>query len=61
MDRINASHPYDDIISPDNLLDAWKEFVRGKQKKRDVQAFEYNLVENIFALHADLASGAYHP
>ncbi|MHB8660881.1 MAG: reverse transcriptase domain-containing protein [Minisyncoccota bacterium] len=59
MGGISVSHSYDDIISVDNLLDAWKEFLRGKQKKRDVQAFEYNLIKNISTLRADLSSGAY--
>lgn len=54
MDRISVVHSYDDIISTENLLDAWKEFLRGKQKKKDVQMFEYNLIENISVLHADL-------
>ena len=53
------SHSYDDIISTDNLLDAWKEFLKGKQKKKDVQAFEYNLIENVSQLHAELALGTY--
>ena len=59
MDKISISHSYDDIISADNLLDAWKEFLKGKQKKKDVQAFEYNLIENVSTLRSDLASGAY--
>jgi len=59
MGRINISHSYDDIISADNLLNAWKEFLRGKQKKKDVQAFEYNLIENISTLREDISSGAY--
>lgn len=41
------------------MLNAWKEFLRGKQKKKDVQAFEYNLVENISVLQSDLTSGVY--
>jgi len=59
MDRIGATHSFDHIISIDNLLDAWKEFVRDKKKKKDVQVFEYSLVENISTLHVDLISGAY--
>ena len=59
MNRIGMSHSYDDIISADNLLDAWKEFLKGKQKKKDVQAFEYNLIENISMLRSDLVSGKY--
>ncbi|MFZ1654897.1 MAG: reverse transcriptase/maturase family protein [Candidatus Moraniibacteriota bacterium] len=50
---------YQNIISVENLLDAWREFVRGKKKKCDVQAFQYALTDNILALHADLKSKAY--
>lgn len=59
MGEASGCHSYDNIISTDNLLDAWKEFLRGKQKKKDVQAFEYDLIRNISTLHSDLASGAY--
>ncbi len=59
MNRTSISHTYDDIISIDNLLDAWKEFIKGKQKKKDVQAFEYNLIENISTLRSELVSGTY--
>lgn len=52
-------HTYDDIISVENLLAAWREFVRGKRKKADVQEFQYQLMDNILALHRDLATGAY--
>ena len=38
---------------------AWKEFRRGKCKKHDVQLFERNLEDNLFALREELASKAY--
>jgi retron-type reverse transcriptase len=41
------------------LLAAWREFLRGKRKKRDVQEFQYSLMDNILALHRDLAAGTY--
>jgi len=47
---------FEKIISLDNLFLAWKEFRKGKGKKRDVADFEMNL-GNIFALHQDLTSG----
>jgi RNA-directed DNA polymerase len=53
------SHVFDNIISVENLLDAWREFVRGKKSKRDVQEFELGLIENILHLHKDLASKRY--
>ena len=43
----------------ENLLAAWREFLRGKRKKRDVQEFQYKLMENILALHRELAAGTY--
>ena len=57
--RIQFAHTYEDIISVENLLAAWKEFVRGKRKKRDVQEFQYALMDNILALHRELAAGTY--
>lgn len=59
------AHSYEDIISVENLLAAWKEFVRGKRKKRDVQEFQYRLMDNILVLHRDLKErryrhGGYH-
>ena len=50
---------YHDIISIDNLLAAWKEFIPGKKKKRDVQVFSSRLLENILDLHSDLANRTY--
>ncbi len=42
------------MISVDNLLLAWTEFVKGKTKRKDVQEFGYNLMSNIFLLNNDL-------
>lgn len=50
---------YEDIISVENLLVAWKEFIRGKRKKKDVQEFQAHLMDNIFILHKELAVGLY--
>lgn len=57
--RIQLTHTYEDIISIENLLEAWKEFVRGKRKKKDVQEFQYRLMDNVLALHRDLAEKTY--
>jgi len=43
------------------LFCAWREFKRGKTKKSDVARFEFNLEDNIFKLHGELARGAYAP
>jgi retron-type reverse transcriptase len=53
------THAYDNIISAENLLVAWREFRRDKKNKKDVQTFEYNLIENIRELHVALALGMY--
>jgi retron-type reverse transcriptase len=50
---------YDSIISIENLLDAWKSFQRGKKRKKDVQMFEYHLMDNILNLHIDLKNKTY--
>lgn len=52
-------HTYEDIISVENLLVAWREFVRGKRGRRDVQAFERNLMHNVLSLHHELALANY--
>ena len=52
--------PYHDIISLENLLGAWEEFVRGKRKRTDVAAFELHVADNIIALHRDLVAKSYH-
>lgn len=48
-----------DIVSIENLLGAWSEFVRGKQGKRDVQKFSWRLMDNICSLNRELATGGY--
>ena len=50
---------YDNIISPDNLLLAWKEFLKGKQKKKDVQKFELHLMDSVLALYRELQAKTY--
>lgn len=55
----NGVHEYDRIISTDNLLAAWREFLRGKRGKADVQEFQHNLMDNLLSLQRDLAAGTY--
>ena len=50
---------YDSIISIENLLDAWKSFRKGKKRKKDVQVFEYHLIDNLINLRADLKNKTY--
>jgi RNA-directed DNA polymerase len=51
VSKIQFGHSYQDIISIENLLEAWQEFVVGKRSKADVQEFENNLMGNIIRLH----------
>ncbi len=65
MSRIQLFHTYAEIISLDNLLAAWQEFIKGKRKRQDVQVFQAQLMSNLIDLHVDLVSrryrhGGYH-
>ena len=56
---------YKDIITVENLLRAWKEFLSGKKNRIDVAVFQNRLMNNICDLHQELADktyrhGAYH-
>jgi retron-type reverse transcriptase len=53
------THTFNDIISIDNLLLAWPEFLSGKKSKRDVQEFGLHLMDNILTLHEDLQNKTY--
>lgn len=50
---------YDSIISPENLLEAWKEFIRGKHKRKDVQEFELHLADDLLSINRELVSKTY--
>ena len=53
------SHKFEDIISANNLLEAWKEFIKGKRNKKDVQIFSFYLMDNILLLCYDLKNFKY--
>ncbi|NCN07295.1 hypothetical protein GW933_01235 [Candidatus Falkowbacteria bacterium] len=59
MGKIKFNNNYDYIISVDNLLSAWKDFLCGKRPRKDVQEFERNLMNNILSLHSDLKNKTY--
>jgi retron-type reverse transcriptase len=59
MNRIQFVHKYDDIISVENLLDGWYEFIKGKKKRKDVQQFQLRFMDNILDLHLDLKNKTY--
>ncbi len=65
MSKIQLVHTFADIISLENLLAAWNEFLCGKKNRADVQEFGARLMDNIIVLHNDLsvrryAHGGYH-
>lgn len=53
------THNYEEIISVNNLFQAWSEFRKGKRKRKDVQIFERNLEDNLFKLHYALRDKTY--
>lgn len=50
---------YSRLISPNNLFQAWREFKKGKSKKKDVQFFERKLEDNLFSLYEGLNDKTY--
>lgn len=60
MSRIQLPHAFQDIISLENLLAAWQEFVKGKRGRVDTQSFERCLMSNLISLHHDLTTHSYH-
>ncbi|MEK7070477.1 MAG: reverse transcriptase domain-containing protein, partial [Patescibacteria group bacterium] len=59
MARIQFTHTYNHIISLENLLFAWKEFLKGKKSRKDVLEFERDLMTNIIDLHNELSYKTY--
>lgn len=54
-----VTHNYQDLISVENLFQAWSEFRKGKRKRKDVQIFERNLEDNLFELYQSLKDKSY--
>jgi RNA-directed DNA polymerase len=50
---------YADIVSLENLLEAWQEFSIGKRARKDVHAFELRLMEHLISLHTELITKSY--
>ncbi len=57
--KIRLSHKFEDVVSADNLLLAWQEFILGKRNKKDVQEFYFHLMNNILSLNYDLSNHKY--
>ncbi len=47
------------IVTVENLIEAWNEFLRGKGNRSDVAAFQARLSDNIFDLWRELADRTY--
>lgn len=50
---------FEKMISIENILQAWQVFKVGKTTKPDVEIFERNLEDNLFALAFELKNGTY--
>ncbi len=59
VQKSKITSTYEDIISIENLFHAWREFLKGKRKKLDVQEFSRNLAHHILSLHASLSEKTY--
>lgn len=59
LEAVRGGVTYEEIISVENLLEAWREFLKGKRARKDVQEFECRLMENLFDLHVRLTDLSY--
>ena len=50
---------YCNLISIENIFQAWNEFKKEKRKKKDIQVFERNLENNLFGIHSSLKEKIY--
>ncbi len=50
---------YHEIVSVENIAEAWKEFLNGKRARKDVCDFDLRLMDNILDLHTALRSRTY--
>ncbi len=52
-------HIHHDTISVDNLLAAWREFLKIKRRRKDIERFALRLTDNILSLHRELVDKTY--
>lgn len=50
---------YNQLITIENIFQAYFEFKKGKKKRLDLQVFERNLEDNLFLLHKSLKNKTY--
>src|SRR3990167_8127761 len=58
--KIEFCHGFYEVISLENFLESWKEFLKGKRKRKDVQEFSLSLMDNIIQLSQELANHTYN-
>ncbi|HEY4498593.1 MAG TPA: reverse transcriptase/maturase family protein [Candidatus Paceibacterota bacterium] len=52
-------HSYEHIISIDNLLESWREFLRDKKRQKEVMEFRVYLMDNLSLLYRELLERTY--
>ena len=57
--KIILNHKFEEITNINNLLEAWLEFLNEKKQRKDVQEFQFYLMDNILSLHRDLINRNY--
>lgn len=50
---------FEEIISYENLLYAWEDFIKGKRKRKDINIFAYSLSDNLWQLYFDIKNSTY--
>ncbi|MCF7843574.1 reverse transcriptase/maturase family protein [Candidatus Gracilibacteria bacterium] len=55
----NCTIVYEDIVTFENLLEAWNDFVSGKRKRIDVNEFAQHLSDNLFDILDELKNESY--
>jgi retron-type reverse transcriptase len=55
----NCNTQYDDVVTFENLLKAWNDFVCGKRKREDVNEFAQHLSDNLFDVLFELKNERY--
>lgn len=50
---------YEDVVTLENALDAWNDFVSGKRKREDVNEFAAHVSDNLFDIVSELQKGTY--
>jgi RNA-directed DNA polymerase len=59
-ERVNGlRHTYHDIISVENLLISWREFLQNKKKRKDAAQFSLFFMDNLITLCRDLVEKTY--